>query len=244
MKIGIFGDSFADGYQFNDSLTWIGILSKKFNITNYALGGTSLFWSIDLLRRFHLDYDLIIFVTTGPGRIKIDDSIVPNGLLDNHKQHIAGLANLSQLRESNKASTGSSKAFWDNAYNAAFSYFKYIHHIEKENFIHQLMVKELFNIRPDIITITGIKVEPYESCLKDVYEMENSAWDIDMKGINEKYVDKRNCHMTAKNNEILATMIEEYLVTDMTQPFKLNLTKFAKPTLIDKEHYLQKFTNE
>lgn len=67
MKIGIFGDSFA---QKMSEHSWTVKLESLLDadFTNYGLAGSDLYWSYNLFRQHHQDYDLNIFVATGSCR--------------------------------------------------------------------------------------------------------------------------------------------------------------------------------
>jgi hypothetical protein len=69
MKVGIFGDSFADPIKFNESenFSWPVLLSKEFTLSKkdcYAQQGTSHWWSYEQFLKNYKKYDTIIFVHT------------------------------------------------------------------------------------------------------------------------------------------------------------------------------------
>jgi hypothetical protein len=75
MKIGIFGDSFAD--PGNDTrrtaeYSWFNIFAGKLNetcsIDFHGLGASSLFFSYEKFLKYYQNYDLIIFCVTGASR--------------------------------------------------------------------------------------------------------------------------------------------------------------------------------
>lgn len=78
MKIGIYGDSYADCNP-NISTAWPNILSKKlmnyysnnFEVINYAKAGSSLYFSYKNLLDTYTKHDLIIFLVTEPHRYPI-----------------------------------------------------------------------------------------------------------------------------------------------------------------------------
>ena len=74
-RIIIFGDSFAQDWDFE--WTWTKLLAKKLNAeqVNYAIGGSSIEYSMyqftEYLKNNHRDNDKIIFVATEPNRSPI-----------------------------------------------------------------------------------------------------------------------------------------------------------------------------
>ena len=71
MNIGIYGDSFAEYNFFGHNNQWPVILGKKFadsNITNYAVSGSSVYYSYkQFLNNYH-KHDINIFLVTNPYR--------------------------------------------------------------------------------------------------------------------------------------------------------------------------------
>jgi hypothetical protein len=73
MKLGVFGDSFADPIDFNasDNFAWPVLLSKECNLTKkdcYARKGTSHWWSYEQFLQHYKKYDTIVFVHTSAMR--------------------------------------------------------------------------------------------------------------------------------------------------------------------------------
>lgn len=73
MKIGIFGCSFADEtlpYSLDSNLqAWAHYLRiYGYDVTNYAVKGSSVWYSYNLYCQHHTEYDLILFLETTAGR--------------------------------------------------------------------------------------------------------------------------------------------------------------------------------
>ena len=74
-RIIIFGDSFAQDWDFE--WTWTNLLAKKLNAQqiNYAIGGSSIEYAmyqfVDYLKNNYKDDDKIVFVVTNPARSPI-----------------------------------------------------------------------------------------------------------------------------------------------------------------------------
>lgn len=79
MKIGLYGDSFATSHFDDNPNSWYSILANRLNaeLTNYAYGGTSVYWSYNnFLENYH-EHDLNIVLITDPNRYT-KESVLPN----------------------------------------------------------------------------------------------------------------------------------------------------------------------
>lgn len=66
MKIGIFGDSFADEFM-HQGKSWVECLRDNYDydeVISYGYGGTSLEWSYNNFLEHHSKYNAIIFIMT------------------------------------------------------------------------------------------------------------------------------------------------------------------------------------
>ena len=93
MKVAVFGDSFAapkhDSKTDAGLKSWVDYLSEKHDVTNYAIEGSSLYYSVRQFMTFNYPYDKIIFVTTAPGRLYLSD----NPILEEHGHtHLSSLS--------------------------------------------------------------------------------------------------------------------------------------------------------
>ena len=77
MKIGIFGDSFADNKTGREPIyqetSWPSLLSNKFDVTNYSKAGSGLEYSLEQIFLHADKFDKIIFVSTSPQRMMINE---------------------------------------------------------------------------------------------------------------------------------------------------------------------------
>jgi len=91
-KIAIYGDSFGNmrlenfqGDLRDRGLGWPEWLEKKYQVTNFAQSGSSLFYSYKLFLENNKDFDYNIFLVTEPNRITIPkESIAPGSTLNHH----------------------------------------------------------------------------------------------------------------------------------------------------------------
>jgi hypothetical protein len=227
MKIGVFGDSFAI-LKLNPTPTWVDILSKKYDITNHAVTGSNLYYSVEEIKKHYHLYDKIILVVTEQGRLKISN-LIPlgrsqqfvNGPLDQKYLHRTELSKYEKL-------------VWE----AANQYFTCLQDDDYDRYIHNLMLDNITKIRPDIILIPAFQNSWYNinsNFVQDIYYKENTAWDFDSTTVITQYRDNRNCHMTAENNEIFATKAEQWI---NGKPVHINLDDFVTTT--NKDFYLTK----
>lgn len=208
MKIGVFGDSFAN-HKWNPSPTWVDILTQTYNVSNFAEPGSSLFFSVDKFKRMHEKYDKVIFCITGPGRLLLPERsrIKYRNLNCNIKFNTAEdlLADTELPHQYRKIA------------KAVYNYYIHVENSEYDHYVHELMIDDIKRIRPDGIFIDGMKD------LNQVHHKENAHYNkIDNI---EKYTDLRNCHLTETNNYILAEEMKKALekgtyIFDVT-PFNL-----------------------
>lgn len=227
MKVGIFGDSFASA-NMNNTESWIDILSKEYDVTNHALSGSNLYYSMTQLKENHNKYDKNIFVVTQPGRIKIADHVpcpAPRLRYVSHASIISGVT---------KKTSETSELI--NAYNAVLDYYKYIQDDEYDKYIHRLMIDDLTKICSNIMLIPAFKNSipgRKRTSLIDIRTKENNAWGFDYF-VPDGYFDIRNCHLTKENNSVLAKKIIESIDSNF---LNLNINDFQTP--MDKEFYIR-----
>jgi hypothetical protein len=72
MKIGVYGDSFADTTETPSlDFAWYNQLANLIpnsTVTSYGLGSTSVYYSYKKFLETYMEFDIIIFVVTEPGR--------------------------------------------------------------------------------------------------------------------------------------------------------------------------------
>jgi hypothetical protein len=250
MKIGIFGDSFAAlKFKQNPTPTWVDILQEKFDITNFAVTSSNLYYSVNKFKEEHEKFDKIIFVATVPGRLQLPDWIETE--VDSHR-YATNLSNVEcelahwhSLNEFEKKHLGINFNLI-RAHEAARNYYAYLDNEMYNNFIQKLMIDEVCRLRDDTVMIPvefssfGDPRTMPTTPLSDVCKKELRAWNETIYSIQTKMIesdlrDFRNCHLTAENNAILAEKVEEWLSGALVQ---IRLDDFATPT--NKEFYIRK----
>jgi len=243
MDIAIFGDSFACSRKFNLQPSWIDIISDKYNkVVNYAMGGSSLYYSMNFFEKHHFHYDRIIFVVTCPGRMMLPPW--PSLGIEPGHRNIPGLPHTEMLIKhaleeypdiENHTQLKHRLVIWQ----ALADYFKYVQFDDFDNYIHNLMFDRITQLRPDAIVIPSFKTSHSsfkdKTSMCDIQKKEDHAWNF-LGGIIAGAKDFRNCHMTSKNNEIFAGKVEEWL---HGAPVDINLDDFAIPTIEEKDYYIK-----
>jgi len=203
MKIGIFGDSYAANVfhpLINDDISYIEMLYRKYDLTNFGQSGSSLFYSYRLFCNNHKSYDKIIFLVNNHGRIYLNPNDHPN--IDIPSLHIAGINNAERLLDINKNHSEKVKLF-----KAVIDYMLYVKNNEQDIVFHNLMLEDIKSKRPDAILIdTKYFFGPVDNDFK--------FWDIDPNdNIYSKYNDFRHCHLSKEKHIILYEMIEDCIKT-------------------------------
>lgn len=104
MKIGIFGDSFADEHMKNGK-SWIECLREDYDydaVTSFGYGGTSIEWSYNNFLINVDNFDFIIFLLTDERRIHFTDSSTDKELLFHLTTKQTEKEIVQKLRENSK----------------------------------------------------------------------------------------------------------------------------------------------
>ena len=223
MKVAIFGDSFGEDKMMKYTYPgWPTFLKEKYKIEidNYALSGSSMFFSYRNFLKYYNDYDKIIFIATSAYRFEIPGHIrFRKG--NEYVRHINGPQTidqwLSQPHLLEKMDT--------EALTAAKLYYDYLYDSEKEEIIRDLIKKDVANRRKDAIIIDAFSNDPSEVSLFSISKME-----VLSQGLPDQLLhsdDCRTCHLSIENNKILADKMYEFLTG---QPVILRIEDFITPT--------------
>jgi hypothetical protein len=232
MKIGIFGDSFASfKSEENATPTWVDILSEKYDVTNFAVPGSNLYYSVITFLENNRRFDKIIFLVTVPGRLHLPDWVT----VDINDKFVQGPV-LAEWQFNNHIYLTRVESL---ARKAAVDYYIYLDDSKYNNFIQELMVNKVIDCRPDAVVIPvsessfGNNKYLNKKTLVDIFHKENLAWNETMTTLLDK-LDFRNCHMTAENNVIFANKVEQWINGDTMQ---IDLDDFVIP--MNKEFYIR-----
>ncbi len=242
MKIAIYGDSWGSlGLNEPHSyLGWPEILADQPNVevTNFSVVGSSLYYSYKQFIKNHSFYNINIFLITSTGRMYVNSMPEYYDLA----KHISGLGNVLERKESLKKIVYLSKTNKEQIekINEALElYYVYLHNDEQDSDVYNALLYHARSLTNNTIFIPCFKQSDQLSLL-DIYEMENKVTGASEKyflqgiGINSIVDDKclrdnRICHLTKRNNEILAGKIINAIKTN-TMSIDLSISDFAEPT--------------
>lgn len=177
-KIAIFGDSFADPKWVDPSKynAWPELLAENYEVTNFSLSGSGMWWSYEKFLNLHKDFDYCIFVVTMPGRIYVES-------LDRH-------LNFNPIT-------------WPTWYGMNYGevYFKHFYSQKREECFHNFMLGDILSHDNVLVIPAFIESMPnlatWSLCHLSDKEMEH--YGLKHPGANEK----RKCHLTKENNQVV-----------------------------------------
>jgi hypothetical protein len=204
MKVGIYGDSHAASIfdrSVNDDISYIEMLYHKYDVKNFGVGGSSLFYSYNEFLKTEKDFDKIVFIATTPGRIYLNP--FDHTTIDIAHLHITGIDQADRNIETYSNSIRNKKVF-----ETIKDYVLYVQNIEQERKFHELMLKDIKHQRPDVMLIETNKF----AAGKDT---DFNFWNIDeiASNIFARFQDFRHCHLSKEKHVILYEMIEENIKT-------------------------------
>jgi hypothetical protein len=235
MKIGIFGDSFADDYtiwtqHFTDvGPSWIDVLREQdILIENHAAGGSGLYYSYEKFICNFEKYDKIVFAVTNPGRIYLS-----------HNGNYGHWHSLSQVEMKLKQCVEYEEKI---KLTAVHDYFKYVKNEKYDNLVHDLMIEHMIEKHQCILMIPSFEYSRIQNKLplSAVTEFEAAFWKLPTAffGLNTMWADARKCHMCEENNLMFG---HEVLNWVRNGQFNFDAKKFKTPTR-PREHYFRKPT--
>jgi hypothetical protein len=216
MNIGIYGCSFAHDLSADQrnipGKSWSKILTDDYqrNITNFAISGSSVYYSYMKFKETHEQFDKVIFLATLSDRLYCPDfswQHVTSALL--HKDF--------KLPETEK--------------NILESYFSHLHNSQEKDDMRELMINELPRLRPtDLLLIDICKT------LIHVAALDIPIINLVTRFKEPIFPDPRYCHMNDKNNAILAEKINNWINGD---EFVFNIHDFTESTTVDLVNYFK-----
>lgn len=201
-RLAIFGDSFADpNWVKNDYKAWVDLLANDYDVSNYALTGTGMWWSYDKFNSVYGNFDKYLFVVTVPGRIHIEYN-------DKH-------LNLNPV----------TWPVWDGV-NMGEMYFRYFYSSKRELCFHNFMVSDLLT-KDNVLVVPAFKesVQSYTDwSLCHFSDTELKHYGLVHAGGNEN----RKCHMSEENNFAVYIKAKQALLTN-EKILSLTANDFVKP---------------
>jgi hypothetical protein len=248
MKIAVYGDSFGGinlinilGDNKDRGKSWVEVLGKKHDVTNFSAGGTSLFYSYEIFLQQNKNFDYNIFLITEPNRLTL------NNVDNEHFKHF----NLAMLDVFSKVTENSNTGNDKKVIDALLGYYSYIHNQKYIDICHDLMINNIININHNSLLIpcfptsmsgktSLVEITDYE-LLDQVLNLKRNGYEP-WKLIDNKwtFADYRKCHLSEENNIILANIVDNSIINNLNI-LDINLNDYQKASK-DIEFYYAKKT--
>lgn len=237
MKIGIFGDSFADdkngGTPLNRQQSWPSLLSNKFNVVNHSKAGSGVEYSLSKLFDFANRYDKLILIVTSPERLYINPDHHHKLLDDNELYHHLRPVDIKRRKKDiffNKASDVALESF-DIFNNTDFNNMRLALYIKalRDHFGQKLLLLSCTNQN----TMYNKSLNAWahnELNLIDIFYYENEKLFLDGKVDWEN--DQRSCHLTHWHHNMLYSKILKWIYTNEFKLTKKDLVSLDKDQVI------------
>lgn len=215
MKIGVFGDSYADkGYQNYQGMIWYNFLKMNHSVDCFGEAGSSILFSAELIHTKAKDYDLVIWCLTTPGRFSLPHRINDRNV---HVTTAWDQCNYSDIEIQKK-------------HAVCIDYLKYIFDWQTENFVGRAIVEYLCGQHKNIMIIPCFP-PPLSSAfnLYDLCQWEAQFWfpGQTIPEIYKHHRDLRPGHISEINQKILADLIQQDLAPGV---FQTSYDHFVAPT--------------
>lgn len=246
MKIAIYGDSYGSCYLSNirgDEVdrgkAWVEILAERYQVVNFSVPGSSVFYSYDLFLQHNQNFDYNIFLVTEPNRTTLPDEYeFPL------TRHITPGAVLGFSR--------SVQPIARTLMTAIDSYYSLIHNQTAADTFHNLMLDSINRINQNTIIIPcfndSVPGEFYSLnrishnertdsvVLTTLWDNNYYFWTLIQDGdMRWAYNDYRKCHLIEENHIILADLISD-AIHNKQRKVDLNFNHFKKMSK-DPEYY-------
>lgn len=231
MNIGIFGDSWASLNLGSSYLGWPELLGKKYKVNNFAVPGSSLYFSYKKFLKHHTEHDVNVFLITSPNRLELPQA----SKLHNQSLHYISGPNSVNMWRNKIPKNHQNLSELDKIGNAIELYYRYIQDDERDLCIANSLLYHLRSLTSNTIFIPCFNDYGTNSLI-DVFFQENLKL-----GVIEKYFkrnlhfgyvqdgkvleDMRVCHLTKENNDTLAQLIENAIKTGDLN-IKLSMDQF------------------
>jgi len=206
LKIGVFGDSFADR---NFTNMWYHYLEREYGHTvkSFGIRGTSIPFSAKLVDLYAGNFDLVIWAVTDSVRITVQDQ--------------KDLINLSPGVLGNKLTVH------EEAYQ---SYIKYLYDQKESNFVATCVIKSLMFEHGNILVLPAFPNPlelPFSLYNLSEYEAQYYFANQSLSYVWNHYRDLRSGHISNANQIRLAELLNKNLVSGV---FQATLEEFVVPT--------------
>lgn len=237
MRIGIYGDSFAETYHQSKHIAWFNLLAKfipNAKITSHGKGGSSVFFSYNKFLQTHIKYDFIIFLVTDPIRytkpVNIDgDDIFPHSL-----REIEYLLRFQNISKSDKVLLENLKHYYttiaDEEYNVQMT---------------ELMLDQMEKIHPNIIffpcfnnslmksRLSACGLTNNRNSMASIVEKQSKLLRINDIGLHTEKTNTISCHFSKEFNQGIASLFASKMLNGV---WNWSAVNNAVPTE-DKSYY-------
>jgi hypothetical protein len=219
MKIGVFGDSYADkSFLRSDSPSiWYNFLKTEYNhtIECFGEGGSSILFSAELIKKHAQNYDLIIWCVTTPGRFSLP--------------HANGDRSYHVTTANDKCKSNDIEVI--TKHKICIDYLKYIFNWDTENLVSKALISFIQQEYPNLLIIPcfppplGAEFNLYKLCS---WESNFYFPNQEIPEIYKNYYDMRPGHITVDNQKILAKLINDNLSPGI---FQTSYSNFVQPQI-------------
>lgn len=231
MKIGIFGDSFA---QEAGTGSWVTMLSEKHEVNCNAFCGTSLFHCYQTMLQTDMSlFDIVIVAVTNAGRLYTGYDI------DIEKPYLSGIETAMYHKKTASAAD-------IDRINAGISYYLHLMEDSYINYVQESIVRDIIDLVPCKLILLPSFLHSYTPTLnRYVSEYINSNFSLycitemerQILNVNPGSIEKDTLynHMCEDNNRILCSYITDLL---SGRQKKLSLDLFVSPSM-NREYYYE-----
>ncbi len=241
MKIGIYGDSFAETYPQSKHFAWFNLLTHYIpnaRIKSYGKAGTSVFYSYKLFLQTYQTFDVVIFLVTDPNRYTKPMIIDGNDLYPHSIRQI-------ELMLANESISKQDKILLENLRNY------YISIIDEEfnAFANELMLQKIETLHKKVIFFpcfpNAMSTERQnksglfhtKNTMGHITQMQSNKLKVDNIGFYEENPSKISCHLTEEYNHAVAQFFATKIKDDV---WLWNLLDNVKLNTNNKLHYYNK----
>jgi hypothetical protein len=239
MKITIFGDSFGDDTiesLIQSETSWIDVLRENGHIiTNFSKGGSSLYYSYERYLKYidshsYEEYDLIIFVMTGPGREEI--------VFGKDTFYLTSISQIEVIRDLLARDEEQRRIL-----EAIRIYWAFCKDVRKDRVFHDLLIKDIKSRERMFFIQTWIEGD--DNDIVELSRKELALINPDIRNENEEtkfmklHRDNRKCHFTSVNNRMLGNKILQ-AINAKQQTVDFDINDIVKPEF-DTQYYFTKY---
>lgn len=214
MKLGIYGDSYADAKNKSSSICWYNILAKKISndveISNHAEAGSSLYFSYKKFLETQHQYDFVIFLVTEPHRYPVK-FLPKKAKINGHITSIPHIENIltnfsKELNQEEKIFLHNLKGWFkasDQSYNLEIAdvLLNNVEQIRTDTIIYPCFFQSFTRER-----FIKYKLDPDLHPMHSFWIRQMDLLNIDIKNFTAIEKDTLAGHLTPEYNEYIAKM--------------------------------------